>query len=262
MNVKDQTAEEKPSLVPPVVAGLISLVVPGLGHMLARQFRKGLVLLLVFLSASGLWIWRVNDAARREVGFVAMFKKAIQLQPVILVILVLIVLVYFLIAFDAYKTANKSKTGSVLLWVFVLASFFILGWQIGEIKPAVLVRDGAKSLPLLMRVLWPWEKALYYPEELLVGSADVVIPCTENAEVPPRVVEEGDPYVTVTPNCGDLSEIDGVEGTKLHMVGSNFAPNVETEIWWVDQVRNEFRYRYGGEYIKVITDETALLSWM
>lgn len=59
MNVKDQTAEEKPSLVPPVVAGLISLVVPGLGHMLARQFRKGLVLLLVFLSASGLWIWRV-----------------------------------------------------------------------------------------------------------------------------------------------------------------------------------------------------------
>jgi len=69
-----------------------------------------------------------------------------------------------------------------------------------------------------MRVLWPWEKALYYPEELLVGSADVVIPCTENAEVPPRVVEEGDPYVTVTPNCGDLSEIDGVEGTKLHML--------------------------------------------
>jgi len=108
-----------------------------------------------------------------------------------------------------------------------------------------------------MRVLWPWEKALYYPEELLVGSADVVIPCTENAEVPPRVVEEGDPYVTVTPNCGDLSEIDGVEGTKLHMVGSNFAPNVETEIWWVDQVRNEFRYRYGGEYIKVITDENG-----
>lgn len=257
MNVKDQTVEEKPSLVPPVVAGLVSLIVPGLGHMLARQFRKGLVLLLVFLSAAGLWIWRVNDAARREVGFVAMFKKAIQLQPIIFVILVLIVLVYFLIAFDAYKTAAKSKKGSFLLWFFVLASFFILGWQIGEIKPAVLVRDGAKSLPLLMRVLWPWEKALYYPEELLVGSADVVIPCTENAEVPPRVVEEGDPYVTVTPNCGDLSEIDGVEGTQLHMVGGNFAPNVETEIWWVDQVRNEFRYRYGGEYVKVITDENG-----
>ena len=257
MSGKDRTVEEKPSLVPPVVAGLISLIVPGLGHMLARQFRKGLVLLLVFLSAAGLWIWRVNDAARREVGFAAMFKKAIQLQPIILVILIILVLLYLLIAYDAYKTAVTTKPNSFLMWVLVLTSFFILGWQIGEIKPAVLVRDGKNSLPLLMRVLWPWEKALYYPEELLVGSADVVIPCTENAEVPARVVEEGDPYVTVTPTCGDLSQIAGAEGTKLRMVGGNFAPNDETEIWWVDQVRNEFRYRYGGEYVKVVTDKNG-----
>lgn len=257
MSEKIKPVEEKPSLVPPVLAGLISLVLPGLGHMLARQFRKGLVLLLVFLSAAGLWIWRVSDAARREVGFAAMFKKAIQLQPILFVILILLVLLYLLIAYDAYKTAARTKPSSFLLWVFVLASFFILGWQIGEIRPAVLVRDGKNSLPLLMRVLWPWEKALYYPEELLIGSADVVIPCTENAEVPPRVVEEGDPYVTVTPNCGDLSEISGAEGTKLRMVGGNFAPNDETEIWWVDQVRNEFRYRSEGEYVKVVTDENG-----
>lgn len=75
MNSKDQTVEEKRSLVPPVLAALLSLIVPGLGHMLARQFRKGLVLLLVFLSAAGLWIWRINVAARREIGFAAMFKK-------------------------------------------------------------------------------------------------------------------------------------------------------------------------------------------
>lgn len=257
MNVQDQTLEEKSSLVPPFLAALLSLIVPGLGHMLARQFRKGLVLLLVFLSAAGLWIWRISETARREIGFVAMFKKAIQLQPVLLVILILLVILYFLIAFDAYKTAAKTKPNSFLLWLFVLASFFILGWQIGEIRPAVLIRDGKNSLPLLMRVLWPWEKALDYPEELLIGSADVVIPCSENAEVPERVVEEGDPYVIVTPTCGDLSEIDGGEGTKLRMVGGNFAPNDETEIWWVDQVRNEFRYRYEGEYVKIMTDENG-----
>jgi len=257
MNQKDQSSEEKPSLVPPIAAGLTSLVVPGLGHMLARKFRKGLVLLFVFLSAAGLWVWRVNEAARREVGFAAMFKKAIQLQPIILIILVLIILLYFLIALDAYKSAAKTKPNSFLLWAFALTSFFVLGWQIGEIKPAVLVRDGAKSLPLLMRVLWPWEKAVYYPEELLVGKADVVIPCTPNAEVEPRVLEEGAPYVSVTPGCGNLSEIDGAEGTRLHMVGGNFSPNEETEIWWVDQVRNEFRYRYSGEYVKVVTDENG-----
>ena len=119
MSGKIQPEEEKPSLVPPVVAGLISLILPGSGHMLARQFRKGLVLLLVFLSAAGLWIWRVNDAARREIGFANMLKKAIQLQPIVLVILILIVLLYLLIAFDAYKTAAKTKPNSLLLWVFV-----------------------------------------------------------------------------------------------------------------------------------------------
>lgn len=257
MNGKDQTVEEKPSLVPPVLAALLSLIVPGLGHMLARQFRKGLVLLLVFVTSAGLWIWRINEAARREIGFAAMFKKAIQLQPILLIILILLVLLYFLIAYDAYKTAATTKPNSFLLWVVVLAAFFILGWQIGEIRPAVLVRDGKNSLPLLMRVLWPWEKALDYPEELLIGRADVVIPCAENAEVPPRELEEGDPYVIVSPTCGDLSEIAGAEGTKLSVVGGNFAPNDETEIWWVDQVRNEFRYRYGGEYVKVITDENG-----
>ena len=254
MRTKLQTSDEKPSLVPPILAGLISLIVPGLGHMLARKFRKGLLLLLVFISTAGLWIWRVNQAARREIGFAAMFKKAIQLQPIILVILILLIILYLLIALDAYKTAAKSKSNPFLLWLVVLAAYFILGWQIGEIKPAVLVRDGKNSLPLLMRVLWPWEKALHYPEELLVGKADVLIPCTD-LQLEPIKVEEGAPYVTVTPTCGDLSEIGGAEGTKLRMVGGNFAPNDETEIWWVDQVRNEFRYRYGGEYVKVTTDD-------
>ena len=254
MRTKMQTSEEKPSLVSPVVAGLLSLILPGLGHMLARKVRKGLILLLVFISTAGLWIWRVNQAARREIGFVAMLNKSIQLQPILLVILILLIILYLLIALDAYKTAAKSKPNPFLLWLVVLAAYFILGWQIGEIKPAVLIRDGKNSLPLLMRVLWPWEKALHYPEELLVGKADVVIPCTD-VQVEPIKVEEGAPFVTVTPTCGDLSEIGGAEGTKLRMVGGNFAPNDETEIWWVDQVRNEFRYRYGGEYVKVTTDD-------
>ncbi len=256
MRTKKQTSEEKPSLVSPIVAGLLSLIVPGFGHILARNARKGLVLLLVFISAAGLWVWRVNVAARREIGFAAMFGKAIKLEPIILVILILLILLYLLIAWDAYKTAAKSKPNPFLLWVFVLTAFFILGWQIGEIKPAVLIRDGKNSLPLLMRVLWPWEKALHYPEELLVGKANVVIPCTE-VQIEPVKVEDGKPLVTVTPDCGDLSEIGGKEGTKLRMVGTNFAPNDETEIWWIDQVRNEFRYRYGGEYVKVKTDSNG-----
>ena len=256
MKTKSQTSEEKPSLVSPVVALLLSLILPGLGHILARKFRKGLTLILAFISAAGLWVWRINVIARREVGFVAMFNKAIRLQPILLIIFILLSLMYILIALDAYKSAQISKPNSLLLWVSVLVVFFVLGWQIGEIQPAVLVLNGKNSLPLLMRVLWPWEKAVYYPKELLIGSAEIVIPCVD-VDFDPVELEEDSPYLIANPSCGDLSEIGGAEGTKLSVSGGNFAPNTETEIWWVDQVRNEFRYRYGGEYVKVTTDDSG-----
>ena len=127
MKTKPQTSEEKPSLVSPVVAFLISLVLPGLGHMLARKFRKGLTLLLAFVSAAGLWVWRINVLARRETGFMAMFNKSIRLQPILLIIFILLLLMYILIALDAYKSAHTSKPNSLLLWVCVLV--FSLFWD-------------------------------------------------------------------------------------------------------------------------------------
>lgn len=254
MKTRTKVTEEKPSLVSPIVAALVSVILPGVGHILARKARKGLTLLLAFASAVGLWIWRVNIAARREIGFQARFIKAIELQPILLVVLVLIIIMYLLIVYDAYKSASPGKPKSLWMWVAVLVVFFVLGWQIGEIQPGVLVRNGKNSLPLLMRVLWPWEKALDYPVEHLVGSASIMIPCTD-ADLEPVELEEDDPYLVAAPNCGDLSQLGGSEGTQLHLVGGNFAPDTLTEIWWVDQVRNEFRYRAGGEYVAVTTDD-------
>ena len=258
MRSRKSDTEVKPSLVPPVVAGIVSLILPGVGHMLARSFGKGLTLFLSFVSMAGLWIWRVRVEARREADFLAMFQKSIQLRPILLIILILLVLIYFWIAYDAYKTANKKvKARSGFLWVLVLISFFLLGWQIGEIQPGTLITEGKNSFPLLSRVLWPWEKAIYRPEEFLTGYAEVLIPCTEGIELDPVVVEEGDPVVTVTPACGSLSEIDGDPGTTLTMTGSGFKPNTETEIWWIDQVQNKFRHRAAGDYVKVVTDENG-----
>lgn len=256
MRTRKADTEVKPSLVPPIVAALVSVVLPGVGHMLARSFGKGLTLFLSFVSMAGLWIWRVQVEARREVGFLAQFQKSIELLPILLVILIILVLIYIWIIYDAYKTAkDKTRVKSGGLWILVLISFFLLGWQIGEIRPDTLITNAKSSLPLLSRVLWPWEKAIYRPEEFLIGYAEVVIPCTEGVELDPVVVEEGDPVVSVTPVCGSLSEIDGDPGTTLTMTGSGFKPNTETEIWWEDQVQNKFRHRAGGEYVKVMTDE-------
>lgn len=258
MRTRKSENEIKPSLVPPFAAGLISLLLPGSGHMLARAFRKGITLFLSFATISGLWVWRVRVEARREVDFLSMFQKAIQLRPILLFILIITVVIYFLIAYDAYKTADKRiKQKSGFLWLLVLILFFLLGWQIGEIQPRTLITEGKNSLPLLSRVLWPWEKAIYRPEQYLSGSAEIIIPCTEGVEPEPVAEVHGQPFVTVTPNCGNLSEISGEIGTTLTMKGSGFQPNTITEIWWIDQIRNEFRHRAAGDYVKVTTDENG-----
>jgi len=74
-----EESSEQPSLVSPPLAGLLSLLVPGLGQILARQARRGLLLLVSLVSSIGLLVWRMNLAARREVGALNIFRKAISL---------------------------------------------------------------------------------------------------------------------------------------------------------------------------------------
>lgn len=247
--------EKKPSLISPPVAAILSLILPGLGHALARMFSKGLLLLASLASIIGLWVWRVRTIGRRETGFWAMFQKSIQLQPVMVFIFIIAVLIYFWIAYDAYNTAKRTrKVRSGFLWFLILISFFALGWQIGDIQPANFFGEAKNSAPLLMRILWPWEKAITRPEEMLIGYAEVQIPCADPALEPIEEIK-GQPFVSVVPNCGELSQQGGTPGTRLSMTGRNFAPNTETEIWWRDDMGNEFRQREAGEYIKVTTDD-------
>ena len=77
MNSSRQTNEvRKESLVPPIVAAILSLILPGLGHTLARAFRRGLVLFVSLASMVGLLAWRIKLAARFDEGFWPIVKKA------------------------------------------------------------------------------------------------------------------------------------------------------------------------------------------
>jgi phosphonate transport system permease protein len=104
--------------------------------------------------------------------------------------------------------------------------------------------------------MWPWDRAISRPEELLTGIVEVQTPCVEPIPAAPEEIP-GEAYITISPTCGDLSKQDGTAGTTLTLVGRNFAPNAETEIWWQDDMGNEFRQRQGGEYIALTTDENG-----
>jgi phosphonate transport system permease protein len=256
-NKRKSNESQKPSLVSPAIAALSSLILPGLGQTLARSFRKGLLLLVSLASIVALWVWRVRIVARLEPTFLAAVKKSIYLQPILLVVAIGATLIYFWSAYDAYITAKRvHSTSGFVLWALVLFTFFFTGWQIGDIRPVDLVSDAQDAGPFMMRILWPWDRAISRPENLRTAYVEVQTPCFEPVPGLPEEVP-GEPYVSVSPTCGDLSQQDGTAGTTLTFSGRNFAPNAETEIYWQDDMGNEFRQRQAGEYVSVVTDENG-----
>jgi phosphonate transport system permease protein len=252
----EATPEQKKSRVSPAVAAIASLFVPGLGQVLAGATRRGIILFASFITILGLLIWRINLAARRDVEWIDKITKAFHLQPFLIFIAILVIILYLWIVYDAYRTAGASPLNPLWLFFLVLIIFFTLGWQIGEINPVRLVSEADEAGPALLRVLWPWEKAIDYPEEFLVGKAEIESPCVDT-DFPASEPVEGKPFLLADPTCGDPSEQDGTPGTEITLSGEGFAPDTETEIWWEDPIGNEFRQRQEGEYVKVTTDENG-----
>ncbi len=267
MATRGTKQEVRPSLVPPPVAALLSLIIPGLGQILAGYIQRGLLILGSTISIIGLLIWRMHDLARREVEFIAIFSKALRRQPFFIgLVLAGIVLLWLLNMWDAYQRTRQVQRGRA--WVFVLIGivFFVLGWQISRIDLYTAARDLPEAWPPLSRVLWPWEAAVTREKKVVMAEAEILSPCDD--ESPPPVPDEvpGEPYLMADPTCGDLSEqiynadtgeyvVSG--GTTLTLVGRGFAANAETGIWWVDPLGNEFQLRQEGEYVSLLTDDTG-----
>lgn len=251
--------ELKPSLVPPVIAAILSVIVPGLGQILARAFRRGLLLLASFISILGLLLWRANDAAslgKQVFGWVNIFIKAFRLEPFLIFISLAIIVLYVWIILDAYRAARFRGTNPVGVFVMLIIVFFVLGWQIGEINPFSLITQADDAVPVLSKVLWPWEAALYYPEETLIGDGVILSPCDTETYIQ-SPLEDGTPYILTDPTCGQPTEDESNPGTIFSLSGYNFMPGVETEIWWKDPGGNEYRQRQEGEYVKVMSDENG-----
>ena len=244
----------EPSLVPPIIAAIASLIIPGLGQVLARAVRRGVILFATLVTIVFLMAWRFQLAAPRDTGWVNIIKKAFRLDPFLIIVTIAFFLLYFWVAFDAYALAKDRVKTPFGVFVILFLVFFTLGWQIGQIDLVSLVTNLDEAGPALAKIALPWSKAIAYDEEYVAAYADVEVPCSENPP-PENVVIPGEPSLIVNPTCGDLSEQDGTSGTLLHLQGYNFVPGEEAEIMWEDAIGNEFRQRQGGEYVVVIPDE-------
>jgi phosphonate transport system permease protein len=248
--------ELKPSFVPPIVSAIVSLFVPGLGHILARSYQRGILLILSFISVLGLLSWRIKDVAIRENEIIEIVKKAFRLEPVLIIASVFVILVYLLIVYDAYRFAGRTARPSSGPFLLVLLSFFTLGWQLGEIDLGQFIREIGDARFRLSQIAWPWEAAITRASSEVVGVQEIKSPCDES---PPRQSDQTaiGAWLISTPTCGDLSQQDGTVGTALSLTGGNLAPNTEAAIMWEDPLGNEFRQRQEGEYTVIVTDENG-----
>jgi phosphonate transport system permease protein len=248
----DRNTETRPSLVKPWLATLSSLILPGLGQVLVGDWRRGLVFFLSFFTSLGLLAWRMSEAARREDQAVAIIQKAIRLQPLLAVLLAMVIGLWIWIAWDAGRTAQGKRTGRNWIFVLVLLIFFFLGWQITEIDLYKAVTQIDEAGPPLLRILWPWEKAVTREETYISARAEIHTPCTENPP-PPSVEVPGEPYILVEPTCGTLSQT-AEPGSTLRVTGRGFEPNTQAVFWWEEPLGREFRIWRGGEYYQVMAD--------
>ncbi len=252
---------ERRSWIPAPVAGIASLIIPGLGQLLSRQVQRGLLLLGSFVTIILILGWRITLLAHREPTAWAMFAKAMARRPFFIGLVLLCTAILWLwIALDAYRGAYSrgQLRGRVGLFVLIIFTFFALGWQISEINPVKMIAELPDAWPPLSRVLWPWAAAVTRETQEVSAAAEILVPCDENPP-PPPLEEPNKPYLLSTPTCGELTQRDAnnrdIRGTTLNLKGSRFTPNTEAEIWWMDPIGNEFQIRQQGKYVTVMTDD-------
>lgn len=250
--------KEKVLNIPPALAGAASLIIPGLGQVLAKQIRRGVLLLLSFITMGGILLSQAADLGRRAGEGWPAIARAFQRRPGFMGILVVVLLsLWLLSAYDAYKCTRLKKRVNTGIFGLILLGFFIQGWQIAEIDLVKMVRQAPEALPPLSRVMWPWDAAFERDTEVLLAKADIMVGTGTPPARPEK--EEGKPYIQSEPNYGDLSQRDEnnemIPGTRITVSGSGFEANMETEIWWEDPIGNEFRPREGGEYLILETDD-------
>jgi phosphonate transport system permease protein len=253
----------KKSVLPPPAIGVISLIIPGLGHIIAGFWRRGLLVFLSVISMVGILQWRVAELGRRAGTGWPVVVRAFERRTFFVTVVVLCILIVWLLsARDAWICAKERRKRFSGLFLFVLLGFFLQGWQIAEIDPVRLIKEAPEALPPLSRVMWPWKAAITYDEDNLVAKAIVL---DGEGAAPERLPEvEGEPYLRSDPNVGRMSTRDQdnnlVAGTRITLTGKNFAPNTVTEIWWEDPLGNKYRPREAGEYLFVTTDENGEFS--
>lgn len=221
------------SFVPPIVAALSSLVLPGLGQILARRGTRGFLILFSILSLYGLAAWRVSDAGVESLDRLSKSQQAAVGYAVFAIGFTLLGHLWNI--YDAYACAEGKPTPTRLPGFFIFMAMLLIGSHITEVDVGKAIREVGDVQPRLVQMLWPWDDIWERDIENFDGVANWETPCDDT---PPSLVTPDDdaPRLTVEPTCGQGSgprNPDGSrqDGTLIMLQGEGFRPNEEARVY-------------------------------
>jgi phosphonate transport system permease protein len=191
------TSMPKPALSRAVTL-LLSLVVPGLGQIYARQRYRGAAVLLgaILTLLAAIWYrvpgWYVGPAA-----------------------------IWLWNLWDAASLAEGKVRSAALPALAILVMGFGIGWQTTQIDPSALTKNLDRASSIIRPMFHP--DFISHREEENTAWAPVLVPCGPNPPQPSNTVSGI--TVSLTPDCANL-------GDALILQSKGLWPNAQTEIYW------------------------------
>jgi phosphonate transport system permease protein len=186
----------------PVVAGFLSLLIPGLGQFYARQRYRGIAVFLSVLIAVLVVLW---------------YKVPVWYSVPIIIWLWNI--------WDAINVARDVPRGILIPLAAMLVMSYGIGWQVTNIDLSVLTKNIARVEVILKPMLRPDFFARV--QEKNSAWAPVEVPCGENP--PPAQNTVGSISISISPNCGNLND-------PLTLKATGLWPNTPTLIQWATPI--------------------------
>ncbi len=210
----------RPTL-PPLVNGLLSLLLPGLGQIVQRDWARGLGLFVTALALIGLILWRG-----------------------VLILFVPLAAIWLWGAWDAFQRSRGRPSGTTLPFLLAILVVYVIGAQTTEVSGKKLVEGWTGMRPIA--------RALVHPDlfarstEDRVGSSPFQVPCVDPLP-PPSFSGTVTPTVQATVLCTS-------PGDQITIHGAGFIPNYPAEIWWQNPIGNYQRIIENGQLLSAVTD--------
>jgi phosphonate transport system permease protein len=202
------TVEKPPSQTrerSPLLAGLFSLLIPGLGHIYTGERYRGITVFISTVVTLVTAIW-YNIA-----GW--------YLIPAI---------IWLWNVWDAISLTRGKKRPVAIIIAAILVMGYGIGWQVTQIDLSALTKNLDRAYSIIVPMFHP--DFISHRELANSGWSPVEVPCSHNP--PPAENTINGITIRISPDCGNL-------GDTLILQASGLWPDTQTQLYWATPIGDQ-----------------------